>query len=70
MKTGVKQKGHLLYTFIFFLICIFFSFVALAWELKHRLRFHRRVRFRSINTARLQSALHNFAALQSCRDPS
>ncbi len=69
MKTGVKQKGHLLYTFIFFLICIFFSFVALAWELKHRLRFHRRVRFRSINTARLLSALHNFAVLRSCRDP-
>lgn len=65
----MKEKGRLLHTAAFFLVCVFFSFVALQWELKHRLRFNRRIQIRRLTAPQLINGLTDFVALKSCRDP-
>lgn len=65
----MKEKGHFLHTAAFFWVCVFFTFVALQWELKHRFRFNRRVRVRRLTTPQLRDGLAHFAALKTCRDP-
>ncbi len=65
----MKQKGRLGYTLVFFLICIFFSAVALRWELKHRAAFRRSVPLKKIPTPVLVETLVAFSDLKSCREP-
>lgn len=65
----MKQKGRLGYTLVFFLICIFFSAVALHWELKHRAAFRRSAHLKKISTRDLVEILEAYYDLKSCRDP-
>lgn len=58
-----------LHTFIFFLICLFFTGVALHWEMKHRHRFCIIIPLRHLPTAEILTTLEDFELLKTCRDP-
>lgn len=57
------------HTFVFFLICLFFSGVALHWELKHRRRFRIIIPLKRLPTTEIVATLDDFERLQTCRDP-
>jgi hypothetical protein len=65
----MEKKVSAFHTFVFFNICLFFSFIALHWELKHRRGFRRLIRPGTLTEGQLESALEDFARLKSCEDP-
>lgn len=57
------------HTFVFFLICLFFTGVALHWELKHRRRFRHIIPLRCLPTEEILTTIADFDRLKTCRDP-
>ena len=57
------------HTFVFFLICLFFSGVALHWEWKNRRRFRIIIPLKRLSTEEILATLEDFEHLRTCRDP-
>jgi hypothetical protein len=64
-----KKKVSLVHTVVFFLICLFFTGVAVEWELRQRRKFKRTVNVSSYSTEKLKSVISDFDSLKTCKDP-
>ena len=68
-EVGQEGKVSLFHTSVFFLICLFFTCVALHWELKHRMRFKRRIKLKELSAEEIRTTLADFEHLKTCQDP-
>jgi hypothetical protein len=64
-----EKRVSLVHTFVFSLICLFFTFVAVFWELKHRLRFKKAVKLRRLSSQEIEATLDDFERLKTCQNP-
>lgn len=64
-----EKRVSLVHTFVFSLICLFFTFVAVFWELKHRLSFRRVVNLQRLSTEEIETTLDDFERLETCQNP-
>jgi hypothetical protein len=56
-------------TFVFLLICVFFTIVAWGFDLKYSFRFRKVCKYKKYNTEKLKKMLSDFEKLISCEDP-
>ena len=56
-------------TFVFSLICVFFTMVAGGFELKYNIRFNKVYKYKKYSTEKLKNVLADFGKLASCEDP-
>jgi hypothetical protein len=68
-KISEEKKVSIFHTFVFFLICLFFTGVAMEWELRQRRNFVAAVAYRNFAKEKLQSVIEDFDSLKTCRDP-
>jgi hypothetical protein len=64
-----EKKVSIFHTLVFFLICLFFTGVALEWELRQRRKFLSDVFYRKFSKEKLQSLIDDFDSLKTCKDP-
>jgi hypothetical protein len=68
-REPVEKRVSVLHTAIFFLICLFFTGVAVEWELRQRRKFKSSVDYRSFSKEKLQAVITDFDSLKTCKDP-
>lgn len=64
-----EKKVNIFHTFVFFLICLFFTGVAIEWELRQRRKFESSVLYRKFSKEKLYAVIEDFDNLRTCRDP-
>jgi hypothetical protein len=64
-----EKKVSIFHTFVFFLICLFFTGVAIEWELRQRRKFEAAVTYKNFSKEKLQALIEDFNSLKTCRDP-
>ena len=67
MKHG--KKVSIIHTTVFFFICLFFTGVAVEWELRQRRKFRTMIDSRLFTADELEAVINDFDDLKSCRDP-
>lgn len=68
-KPQLYYKVSIIHTCIFFFICIFFTVIALIWELRQRYHFHIYIKPKKLPDEILLSTLHDFNTFITCSDP-
>ncbi len=68
-KPELEYKVSALHTLLFFIICLFFTLVALQWELKQRYRYHTYIKPQKLSDEVLRSTLDDFNLFINCSDP-
>lgn len=69
MRDRMNIKVSLWRTFVFSLICVFFTMVAWGFDLKYKLRFRKVYKYKKYSTEKLKSVLADFGKVVSCEDP-
>ena len=69
VKEPEEKKVSTFHTFVFFLICLFFTGVAVEWELRQRRKFKSAVNFKGFSKDKLQAVIDDFNSLKTCKDP-
>jgi hypothetical protein len=67
--TDKKKKVSIFHTLVFFIICLFFTGVAVEWELRQRRKFKAAVAYKGFPKEKLQAVIDDFDSLKTCRDP-
>ena len=68
-REAEKKRVSIFHTFVFFFICLFFTGVALEWELRQRRKFKSAVNFKGFSKDKLQAVIDDFNSLKTCKDP-
>ncbi len=72
MKPSEKLKEkqvRIFHTLVFLLICLFFTGVAIEWELRQRRKFEAAIAYKNFSKEKLQAVISDFDSLKACRDP-
>ncbi|MCX8124206.1 MAG: hypothetical protein N3F66_08585, partial [Spirochaetes bacterium] len=68
-KPKLEYRVSALHTAVFFFICVFFTIIALLWELRQRYRFHTHIKPHKLSDEILTSIIHDFELFINCSDP-
>ncbi len=68
-KPQLVYNVSILHTFVFFIICVFFTLIALFWELRQRFVFYKYCKLRTLSNEELKSTINDFNSFIKCSDP-
>ena len=64
-----EKRVSIFHTAVFFFICLFFTGVAVEWEIRQRRKFKRAVNVSSYSAEILKAVISDFDSLKTCKDP-